>query len=322
MTVNQVRYVCETAKRGSMTKAAEQFYISQPALSEQVRALEAELGIALFRRTPRGTELTDAGTVFCQEAEAALRSWETFEHSCGRLKNALSRSFRIGFGLRARSNGLFEPIVNFVDGYPDVSFSVFTDMSENFPEAVDAGRLDIAVGRVYSGQTDGLSGRVVLFPLQSEPQCILMSPEDPLRQKDSLPVRFLEGKTVISGPAGSGDDLERGQLCDAAGVQVARVLRVDDINAAMALVQKEKGYALGPVSFAGYFGVAAVPLTPEMNVALNLICRKEDENSALIRRLRRHLKDSLAGKPEDPQPRTDVRQAGAGTPQKKLYNSL
>ena len=74
MTVNQVRYVFETAKCGSMTRAAERFYISQPALSEQVRALEAELGIVLFRRTPHGAELTASGAVFCQEAEAALRA--------------------------------------------------------------------------------------------------------------------------------------------------------------------------------------------------------------------------------------------------------
>ena len=293
MTVNQVRYVCEIARCGSITRAAGQFYISQPALSEQVRALEAELGAVLFRRTARGTELTDAGALFCREAESVLHAWETFEQSCSRLKDPFNRSFRIGFGLRARSNALFEPVVNFVDGYQDVSFSVLTDMSENFPEAVDAGRIDIAIGRVYAGQTDGLSDKIALFPLLWEPQCILVSPDDPLRQRENVPIHILEGKTVISGPVGSGDDRERQQLCEAGGVQVARILRVDDINAAMALVQRKKGYALGPVSFAKYFGVAAVPLTPEMNVALNLICRKEVENSPMIARLRSHLEESL-----------------------------
>lgn len=293
MTVNQVRYVCEIARRGSMTKAAEQFYISQPALSEQVRALEAELDCVLFRRTTRGMELTEAGAAFCREAETALRSWESFEESCRRLKSPLSHSIRIGFGLRARSNGLFEPIVSFVDGYLNVSFSVVTDMHENFPEAVDAGRIDIAIGRIYAGQTDGLSGRLTVVPLLSEPQCILMSLEDPLRHETCLPVSVLEGKTVICGPAGSGDDLEMKQLCEADGVHVSRVLRSDDINAVMALVQRKKGYALGPVSFAKYFGVAAVPLAPEMYVALNLICRKEDQNSSLIRSLQKHLQLSL-----------------------------
>ena len=51
MTITQVLYACEIARRGSMTLATEQFYISQSALSEQIKALEAELGCALFRRS-------------------------------------------------------------------------------------------------------------------------------------------------------------------------------------------------------------------------------------------------------------------------------
>lgn len=293
MTMNQVRYVCEIAKRGSMTKAAEEFYISQPALSEQVRALETELGCQLFRRTTRGTELTDAGERFCQDAEPVIRAWEKFEHRCSGLKDAQISSVRIGFGLRARSNGLFEPIVSFVGGYPDVGFSVITDMSENFPEAVEAGRLDIAIERVYDSQYAGHSGSVEVFPLLSEPQCILMSLENPLRTEKSLPISVLDGKTVVCGPVGSGDDMEMKYLCEKNGVRVSRVLRADDINAVVGLVQRKLGYALGPLSFASYFGIAAVPLQPGMEVALNLLCRAEDRDSALIRRLRTYLADFL-----------------------------
>ena len=296
MTISQVRYVCEIAKSGSMTNAANRFFISQPALSEQMKSLEAELGCTLFRRTARGTELTEAGERFCREAEPVVRTWEKFEHSCTALKEMPWGTARIGFGLRARSNGLFEPIVGFVDGYPDVSFSMITDMHENFPDAVASGRLDIAIERVYDTQLSGLSDRIALFPLIWEPQCILMSRMDPLCREASLPIRVLDGKTAVCGPVDSGDDLEMKKLCTRDGVRLSRVLRADDINAVMALVQRGKGYALGPVSFADYFGVAAVPLQPEMQVALYLLCRREEQNSALIRRLQKHLKESLASR--------------------------
>ena len=62
-----------------MTRAAEQFYISQPALSEQIKALEAELGCALFRRSAHGTELTEAGKRFCKYAEPVIGAWKTLE---------------------------------------------------------------------------------------------------------------------------------------------------------------------------------------------------------------------------------------------------
>ena len=294
MTVNQLRYVCEIAKRGSISRAAEQFYISQPALSEQVRALEAELGCVLFHRTARGTELTEAGERFCQDAAPVLRAWEKLERQCAGLKEMQFSSVRIGFGLRARSNGLFEPIVSFVGGYPDVSFSVITDMNENFPDALAAGRLDIAIERVYDSQMTGLSEQVEVFPLLPEPQCILMSREDPLSTETKLPISVLDGKTAVCGPEGSGDDQEMKQLSGESGVRVSRVLRADDINAVVGLVRRKLGYALGPLSFAEYFGIAAVPLEPKMDVALNLLCRKEDRDSALIRRLRKYLAECLA----------------------------
>ncbi len=293
MTIAQVQYVCEIAKRGSMSRAAAQFYISQPALSEQIKALETELGCILFRRTAHGTELTGAGEQFCRYAEPVVKAWQRLRQNSAELKNLQYRSIRIGFGVRARSNSLFEPVVSFFDGYPDVSFSVITDMHENFPVARESHRADIAIGRLYENQITSLAEEIAVFPLMTEPQCILMSRLDPLSTAPHLPFQVLDGETAVCGPVGSGDDIEMKKMCEENRVRVLRVLRADDINAVMALVQRRKGYALGPVSFAEYFGVAAVPLEPEFQVALNLICRKEDQASALITNLRRYLESSL-----------------------------
>ena len=76
-------------------------------------------------------------------------------------------------------------------------------------------------------------------------------------------------------------------------VMTDRVLRADDINAVIALVQRKKGYALGPASFARFFGVAAVPLEGEKDIALNLICREDEQNDILFFHLHKHLERSL-----------------------------
>jgi len=148
MTITQVQYACEIARRGSMTRAAEQFYISQPALSEQIKALEIELGCALFQRSSHGTKLTEAGERFCKYAEPVISAWKTLEQNSAELKNKSHSRVHIGFGVRARSNGLFEPIMSFFDSHPEISVSFTTDMNENFPEAIEAGRMDIAIGRL------------------------------------------------------------------------------------------------------------------------------------------------------------------------------
>ena len=204
MTIAQVQYVCEIAKRGSMSRAAAQFYISQPALSEQIKALETELGCILFRRTAHGTELTGAGEQFCRYAEPVVKAWQRLRQNSAELKNLQYRSIRIGFGVRARSNSLFEPVVSFFDGYPDVSFSVITDMNENFPEAIESHRADIAIGRLYENQITSLAEEIAVFPLMTEPQCILMSRLDPLSTAPHLPFQVLDGETAVCGPVGSG----------------------------------------------------------------------------------------------------------------------
>ena len=293
MTITQVQYACEIARRGSMTRAAEQFYISQPALSEQIKALEIELGCALFQRSSHGTKLTEAGERFCKYAEPVISAWKALEQNCAELKNKPHSRVHIGFGVRARSNGLFEPIMSFFDSHPEISVSFTTDMNENFPEAIEAGRMDIAIGRLYAQQMTKLTGRIAIFPLLTEPQCILMSREDPLSAEPKLPFRVLDGRTVICGPEESGDDAEMREMCEMYHVRTNRVLRADDINAVIALVQRKKGYALGPVSFARFFGVAAVPLEEGKDIALNLICREDEQNDALFRHLHKHLERSL-----------------------------
>ena len=276
-----------------MTRAAEQFYISQPALSEQIKALEAELGCTLFRRTAHGTEVTEAGARFCKYAEPVISAWKTLEQNSAELKNAHHSRVHIGFGVRARSNGLFEPIMSFFDSHPEISVSFITDMNESFPEAIEAGRMDIAIGRLYGKQMTNLTEKLAIIPLLTEPQCILMSREDPLSGEASLPFRFLNGKTVVCGPEGSGDDTEMKELCEENRVRTARVLRADDINAVIALVQRKKGSALGPVSVARFFGVAAVPLEEAKDIALNLICREDEQNDVLFQHLHKHLERSL-----------------------------
>ena len=72
MNRNQLKYFVAAAESRSFTKAAEQFYISQTAITQQIRLLEETLGCPLFDRSTRPVSLTPAGTIFLREAKGIL----------------------------------------------------------------------------------------------------------------------------------------------------------------------------------------------------------------------------------------------------------
>src|SRR5829696_5682612 len=74
MELRRLEYFAAVARHGSFTRAAEELWLTQSALSQQIRRLEAELGVALLRRTPRGAELTPAGEALLPRAEACASS--------------------------------------------------------------------------------------------------------------------------------------------------------------------------------------------------------------------------------------------------------
>jgi DNA-binding transcriptional LysR family regulator len=85
--VRDLRYFREVARELSFTRAAEKLYISQPALSKQIRALERQLGVVLFERDPGGVRLTGAGAELLRHAERMVEGWDAAKLSLSKLSN-------------------------------------------------------------------------------------------------------------------------------------------------------------------------------------------------------------------------------------------
>ena len=105
MNISQVLDVLAVAKYQNFSRAAEHLFLSQPALSQQVRKLEEELGCTLFLRTPQGVSLTAEGERFCQSARQVAQSWQELQQVAGGLPARRVAPLRGGRGARGYATG-------------------------------------------------------------------------------------------------------------------------------------------------------------------------------------------------------------------------
>jgi DNA-binding transcriptional LysR family regulator len=148
MELRHLRYFVAVAEEGHVTRAAERLGIQQPPLSQQIRALEAELEVQLFRRKPRGVELTQAGEALLAEARVIL---DRVEHAISAARRtARGEAGRIGLGFT--SSASFHPFVPrviraFRETHPLVALSLEEGGTAELVEGLSAERIDAAFVR-------------------------------------------------------------------------------------------------------------------------------------------------------------------------------
>ena len=95
MTLQQIKYVIGIADAGSLNKAAEKLYVSQPSLTSTVHDLENELGIVIFNRTGRGVTLTNDGTEFLSHARQLYMNYQNLIEKYSGDGNSLRKKFGV-----------------------------------------------------------------------------------------------------------------------------------------------------------------------------------------------------------------------------------
>lgn len=133
------------AKSGSLTKAAEELYISQPAVSRSIKQLETQLGVSLFTRTHRGMTLSaQGGKVIFNEVERALSLLNEAESRIEEKKNSATGVIRIGASDTIFEYFLADKIVEFHERFPAVKFELMADFTPDTIEKLKADKCDVA----------------------------------------------------------------------------------------------------------------------------------------------------------------------------------
>jgi len=152
MTLTQLRYFLAVIRCGSISGAAAQIHVAQPAISQRLRQLEEELGQVLFKRLPRGIELTQAGHHLKEHALEILRRVDSVQND---FKSSATNPFgHVTLGMSTAVNTRFcVPVLEQVTrAYPNIRLALTEHMSGTLLEWTETGRIDLAV--VYDVPTD------------------------------------------------------------------------------------------------------------------------------------------------------------------------
>jgi DNA-binding transcriptional LysR family regulator len=205
MELRHLRYFVVVAEEGHITRAAERLGMQQPPLSQQIKAMERELGEQLFRRKARGVELTNAGHVLLGEARSMLAQLDRALETTRRAARGEQGKLCVGF----TSTSPFHPLIpqtirTFREACPMVSLTIEECMSNELVDRLRGERIDIAFIRTAMAGSDGL----VVNQLAEEPMMVALPSTHPAAMKNggsSVRMRDLAGELfILYGPPGTG----------------------------------------------------------------------------------------------------------------------
>jgi DNA-binding transcriptional LysR family regulator len=243
MELRQLEYFAAVARHRHFTRAAQALYVTQPALSQQVRRLEAELGLALFRRTSRGVELTAAGEDLLGHAETVLAEVAAARAQMDRHSGASRGVVRVA-ATAADAPRLPEALAAFHGDHPGIQIALRQGSADEVVALVQRGAVDVAVLALPGEPPAGVTAQ----PLADEPLRVAVPVGDPLAGS-VISLADVRGRPFILAEPGTA--LRAGVVAatQAAGFSPLPLFEVGDPATVRFLVRAGLGIAVVPASW-------------------------------------------------------------------------
>jgi DNA-binding transcriptional LysR family regulator len=250
MDLRLLRYFLVVAEELNITRAAARLGIQQAPLSQQLKLFERTLGAQLFRRRPRGVELTEAGLALREEAASIFASVDRAVDATRRVSRGEQGQIRVGL----TTSACFHPfppqaIRAFRRANPQVRIQFEQDSTPGLIDRLQAGKVDVAFIRT----TIGHPGGVKVLPLIEEPMVVALPAGHPLGDRKNLrglTVKSLAHEHFIGYPRAAGAGLYDSVIaaCIASGFSPNIAYEAPQIVSTLNLVAAGMGISIVPSS--------------------------------------------------------------------------
>lgn len=290
MNTNQLKYFISVAKNRSFSAAAEENYITQTAMTQQIKALEDDLGCQLINRSSRPISLTAAGDSFLSDAKLILRRLSDAKERANEASNGLNGVLRIGYIKGYERSFLSEFLRTFHRYLPNVLISCYRNTSDKLAALLQNREYDI----IFTWDSTNLkqNGDYAALEIEKAGLMATLYASHPLCQKEYLKRNELKGESIIyMSPSELSENYGDSQFMDLyheAGFHPEIICRSTDIESILMMVASEEGISIVPdycvKKINNAEGLVFVPMKGEKEVEeIHAIWRKDNDNVALDR---------------------------------------
>ncbi len=286
MELRHLRYFVAVARRLNFSRAAEDLHVAQPAISQQIRALEQELGVQLFDRMGRRVALTRAGEVLLPHANQVLAAVELAANEVRELGHLSRGSASLGAPPTVSTHLLPARLTHFRSLYPGLDVTLREAGTESLLKLVEDGQLDLAIVTA-----DGLPAAVERLPYLEEDYVLAVSALHPLSRKKDVRLADLATEPFILFPVGYKLREVTLAACKRAGFEPKIALDGGAMQSALEFVAAGLGVALVPeLALTNSLNIRRLPIADQtLRRRLALVWRKGHYLNPAARALRDFL---------------------------------
>jgi DNA-binding transcriptional LysR family regulator len=251
LNVGRLRVLIEVARQGSFSAAADALTYTQSAVSQQIATLEAETGMTMLERHPRGVRLTQAGEALVQHAEGILARLEAAEAELSEIAGLRSGRLRMASFPTAGATLMPLAIATFRSRHPNVDLTLSEGEPEQIAPRLLHGELDLALLFEFGAPSPPAPApapgdRLMRVELLEDTMYLALPREHPLAAKAEVHLSDLSGEAWVqtSGPSPCARHVVR--CCHAAGFEPNVSFESDDYQTVQGLVAAGVGVALIP----------------------------------------------------------------------------
>ncbi|MCC8059258.1 MAG: LysR family transcriptional regulator [Clostridiales bacterium] len=292
MELTQLRYVIKLAQTANYSRAASELYITQPALSQQINALEKELGLKLFTRSTKAVQITPAGKEFVRGAQEVLTAYDELSKLMDRHRRNLNGALSVGLLSTLSHLDIIEKIGLFQQEFPNIRINMQIGWSHDLINRVLNRQLDAAITNIYFPKKNKPDPKLNIFVLFEDHIVLLANRKRIAAGQDTIPLNDLGNYPFILLEEPTSIRMQTDELFQSLSLTPPVVCICPAMDSLIAMIQANLGVTLLSYRVAKNYlndDLVILPCTPLQHTQTALVTPARKDRSDLLQPFENYL---------------------------------